>query len=160
MQNPNRDWLVLVGFFVASFAAAAAGSVATAASVQEWYPLLNKPAWNPPAWIFGPVWTLLYALMSIAAWRVWRREGQPGARLALALFFVQLGLNALWSVLFFGLRAPGLALIEILVLWSCLAWLQCAFWRIDRLAGWLWLPYLLWVSFATVLNASLWWLNR
>lgn len=160
MQTTRRDWLALLGFFVASFAAAAAGSVATAAAVQEWYPLLNKPVWNPPAWLFGPVWTLLYALMSIAAWRIWRRESQPGARRALALFFVQLGLNALWSVLFFGLRAPGLALVEILVLWGCLAWLQRAFWRIDRPAGWLWLPYLLWVSFATVLNATLWWLNR
>jgi benzodiazapine receptor len=160
MQNARRDWLALFGFFLASFAAAAAGSIATAASVQEWYPLLNKPAWNPPAWLFGPVWTLLYALMSIAAWRIWCRERQPGARLALAVFFVQLGLNALWSVLFFGLRAPGPALVEIIALWGCLAWLQRSFWRIDRAAGWLWLPYLLWVSFATVLNASLWWLNR
>jgi tryptophan-rich sensory protein len=160
MPNLKRDWIALIGFLTAAFAAAAIGGTATAGSVREWYPLLNKPAWNPPSWVFGPAWTLLYILMSIAAWRIWQRRAQPGARPALWLHGVQLGLNALWSVLFFGLRSPGLALAEIVVLWGCLAWLQLAFWRIDRLAGWLWLPYLLWVTFAAALNAAIFALNR
>jgi translocator protein len=110
--------------------------------------------------VFGPAWTLLYTLMSIAAWRVWRQQDQPGANKALGLFFAQLGLNALWSVLFFGLQQPGLALVEIVLLWSALAIIQRDFWRLDHIAGILWIPYLAWVSFATTLNTAIWWLNR
>jgi len=164
MNTPSttpRRWLELAGFLLASFTAAAIGGRATAESVQTWYPLLTKPAWNPPAWVFGPAWTLLYILMSVAAWRIWqRRDNSPGARRALGLFFTQLAFNALWSVLFFGLQRPDLALAEILLLWLLLLLTQRAFWRIDRVAGWLWLPYLAWVSFATTLNAAIWWLNR
>jgi len=155
-----RSWIALLGFIAAAFTAAAIGGAATASSVREWYPLLTKPAWNPPGWIFGPVWTALYLMMSVAAWRVWQRREQPGAPTALTLFFVQLALNALWSVLFFGLRSPGFALAEIVALWICLVLVQRAFWRLDRAAGWLWLPYLLWVSFAAVLNTAIFALNR
>lgn len=158
--NRTGHWLTLAGFLIASFTAATIGGLATAESVETWYPWLRKPNWNPPAWIFGPVWTLLYALMSIAAWRVWQRRQQPAANRALGLFFVQLGLNALWSVLFFGLQRPDLALAEIIVLWVVLMIILCRFWQIDRAAGWLWLPYVLWVSFATVLNGAIVWLNR
>lgn len=152
--------LPLAGFLVASFFTAALGSLATARSVGTWYPGLNKPAWNPPAWVFGPVWTALYILMALAAWLVWRRAEKQAARTILVWYGVQLALNALWSVLFFGLQRPGLAFVEIIILWAVLAGLLAHFWRAHRLAGALWAPYVAWVSFATVLNGSLWWLNR
>ena len=160
MKMNRKSGLVLVGFLLASFSAAAIGGYATAESVRTWYPLLNKPTWNPPAWVFGPAWTLLYTLMSIAAWRVWRQRDQPSAAAALGLFFAQLGLNAFWSVLFFGLHKPQWALAEIIAMWLLLAVIQRAFWRIDRIAGILWIPYLAWVSFATALNGTIVWLNR
>ncbi len=150
----------LVVFLAASFTAATVGGLATAESVKTWYPLLNKPDWNPPPWIFGPVWTALYVMMSIAAWRVYQKRNTQGANVTLALFFIQLCLNALWSILFFGLHSPGFALIEILILWGLLFNLQLRFWTLDRIAGWLWLPYLLWVTFASILNGTIWWLNR
>lgn len=153
-------WLVLLGFFAATFAAAALGSAATTTSVGTWYADLAKPTWNPPRWIFGPVWTVLYIFMAVAGWRVWRHHENPGTRPALVWFFVQLALNSLWSFLFFGLRRPDLALIEIFVLLTALVVLQLKFWRIDRVAGVLWVPYVAWVSFASVLNATVWWLNR
>jgi benzodiazapine receptor len=156
----TQRWLMLAAFLLAAFAAAGLGGYATAESVTTWYPTLIKPSWNPPAWIFGPVWTLLYVLMSVAAWRIWLRRDRPDADRALALFFIQLGLNALWSVLFFGLQSPGLALIDVIILWLLLFSIRRRFRSIDPIAGWLWLPYLLWVSFATVLNATIVWLNR
>ncbi len=155
-----RSALALPLFILATFLAGGIGSWATFESVRTWYPTLVKPSWNPPSWIFGPVWTTLYVLMSIAVWRVWRRrEGAAALRLALA-YGGHLVLNALWSILFFGLHRPALALAEILVLWGVLAAFQRLLWREDRIAAALWAPYLLWVSFATVLNATLWWLNR
>ena len=134
---------------------------ATSRGVAEWYPTLTKPAFNPPAWVFGPVWTALYIMMGVATFLVWRRglDGE-GVRTALVVFAVHLALNGLWSVLFFGLHAPGWALIEIVLLWAAIALTIVLFWRITPWAGALLLPYWAWVSFATVLNASLWWLNR
>lgn len=154
----NR-WIALGLFLLGSFTAAAIGGYATFESVRTWYPTLVKPSWNPPAALFGPVWTVLYAAMSVAAWRIWLHRELTGARPALRLFFVSLGLNALWSVLFFGLHRPGVALLEILLLWASLVALQFRFARLDPVAGWLWAPYLAWVSFATVLNAAIWRLN-
>jgi tryptophan-rich sensory protein len=151
---PSRTWLPLAGFIGAAFAAGAVGSWATFTSVGTWYPLLQKPSWNPPPWLFGPVWTLLYVLMGVAAWRAWR-TGVPAARRGAAVFVIQLGVNALWSVLFFGLRQPAWALGDIAALWLLLAWLQVRFSRADRWAGILWLPYLLWVTFAAFLNAAI-----
>ncbi len=112
-----------------------------------------KPEWNPPNWIFGPVWTTLYVLMGVAIWRAWRTGS--AARPLVIGYFVQLGFNTLWSVLFFGHKQPVWALVDIVVLWGLLAWLQAGLWRTDRLAGWLWMPYLLWVSFAMALNAAI-----
>jgi tryptophan-rich sensory protein len=155
----NR-WAALLLFLLASFTAAAIGGQATAGAVRSWYPTLAKPGWNPPAAVFAPVWTLLYVAMSVAAWRVWLRRDRPGAWPALRLFFVTLGLNALWSVLFFGLHRPGWALVEILLFWCSLVAVLGRFRRLDAIAGWLWVPYVAWVSFATVLNAAIWWLNR
>ena len=135
------------------------GGIVTGSSVKTWYPTLNKPSWNPPAWLFGPVWTALYAMMGLASWRVWRRQS-PASRRALGWYGVQLGLNSLWSILFFGMRQPGLALAEIVVMWAAILITAIKFARLDRLAGVLMIPYQLWVSFATALNGAIWWLNR
>lgn len=125
----------------------------------EWYLQLNKPAWNPPSWLFGPVWSALYLMMAVAAWLVWRTGGFSVQRGPLVFFLVQLGLNALWTPLFFGLHRPGLAFVEILLLWVSICLTAAAFFRVRRLAGWLLLPYLAWVSFASVLNFTLWRMN-
>lgn len=137
----------------AAFAAGAIGSAATFENVRAWYPTLTKPSWNPPNWIFAPVWTTLYVLMGTAAWRVWRTG--PAARPLIVGYFVQLLSNALWSILFFGLKQPAWALVDIMILWGLLVWLLVNFWRTDRLAGVLWLPYVLWVTFATALNTAI-----
>lgn len=152
-------WLALALFIFAAFAIAAVGGWATASSVTTWYLTLIKPSWNPPSWLFAPVWSVLYLLMAVAAWRVWLRREQPGARLVLRFWFAQLALNAFWSLLFFGLRSPGAALAEIVLLWLTLAWLQVQFFRNDRLAALLWAPYLGWVTFAAGLNLTIWRLN-
>jgi translocator protein len=152
-------WLVLIGFLALCFGVAAVGSVFTSSAMPEWYMSLEKPAFNPPSWVFGPVWTLLYAMMAVAAWLVWREAGFGGATAALTLFFIQLALNLAWSGIFFGLRQPGWALVEIVVLWAAILATMVLFFRHSTLAGWLLVPYLLWVSFASVLNAALWRLN-
>jgi tryptophan-rich sensory protein len=155
MTSPrSRQVLALIGFIGAAFIAGAIGSWATFPSVRDWFPLLLKPAWNPPGWLFAPVWTTLYVLMGVAIWRAWRAGGPAAPRLV-RLYFVQLFFNALWSVLFFGLRQPAWALADIFVLWGLLVWLQAGLWRSDRAAGALWLPYVLWVGFATALNAAI-----
>lgn len=151
-----RSALVLAGWLALSFGAAALGSVFMPG---EWYAGLRKPSWNPPNWIFGPVWTALYILMAVAAWLVWRRAGWSGARTALVLFLAQLFLNALWSPLFFGLKNPLLALVDLVLLWLALLLTLVAFWKIRKLAGALLLPYVAWVTFAGALNFALWRLN-
>jgi len=134
---------------------------ATAQGVRDWYPALIKPPFNPPAWVFGPVWTLLYVLMGVAFFLVWRRVSVSAtARGAMAGYGIQLFLNFVWSFLFFWAEAPGWALLEILLLWLALAWTVVRFFRESRWAGWLMMPYLAWVTFASVLNASIWFLNR
>lgn len=139
-----------------AFSAASLGAVFTPGA---WYQALHKPSWNPPSWIFGPVWTALYASMGIAAWLVWRRGGWRRQRRALSLFVVQLALNAAWTPIFFGWHAMGIAFVEIVVLWIAIAATLVAFWREHTLAGVLLLPYLAWVSFAAVLNFTVWRLN-
>jgi benzodiazapine receptor len=162
MKAQKSNIVALVIALVAPFVVAAIGSIATGSSVSTWYPTLNKPAWNPPAWVFGPVWTLLYLMMGIASWLVWQKRAQNEAqvRRALGWYGLQLGLNLVWSVIFFGLRQVGLALIEIVALWSTLTITIVKFGRIRRAAAGLLLPYLLWTTFATALNAAIWWLNR
>lgn len=125
----------------------------------EWYASLAKPAWTPPSAVFAPVWTVLYVLMGIAAWLVWRQSGFSGATGPLVLFIVQLGLNALWSYLFFGAHAPALAFFEIVVLFIVILLTLIGFWKVWPLAGALLLPYLCWVGFASALNFQLWRLN-
>jgi len=153
-------WLVLPGLIVVTLSAGALGGIATASSVGSWYQTIAKPSWNPPSWVFGPVWTTLYILMAIAAWRIWQKTDAPGRVSALRWFWLQLVLNTAWSFLFFGLRNPGLAFIEILFIWTAIIVTLVKFSRIDRLAAALWSPYVAWVSFATVLNGTIWWLNR
>ena len=151
--------LALAIFLALTFAAAGIGGAVTADSVRSWYPTLVKPSFNPPNWVFAPVWSLLYALMAVAAWRVWRVAGLRLSAPALAAFAVQLVLNVCWSLVFFGLQAIGAALVEIVVLLASIVATMALFWGHDRIAGLLFIPYVAWVSFATVLNASLWWLN-
>lgn len=154
----NQQIAGFAAWLAATFAAAAIGA---AASVQAgpFYMQLVRPAWAPPPGLFGPVWTILYALMGIAAWLVWRVDGFRGARTALTLFLVQLALNALWSWLFFGWHRGGLAFADIVVLWALVVATLVAFWRIRPLAGALLVPYLLWVAFACALNHAVWQLN-
>lgn len=135
--------------------------VVTARGVREWYPSLVKPSFNPPDWVFGPTWTVLYVLMGIAAFLVWQKGwDESGVKAALALYVVQLILNGLWSILFFGIQSPGWAFGEILLLWLCILATLVLFWRVTHVAGMLLLPYAAWVTFAAVLNGSIWILNR
>lgn len=156
----SSRWLPLGFFLILTFAAGGIGAIATASSADTWYQALRKPAWTPPDWIFGPVWTLLYVAMAVAAWRVWRIGGAADARHTFRLFGAQLALNALWSILFFGLQRPGAALIDVIALWLVLIRLLVRFRSADAIAGWLWTPYVLWVSYAVLLNAAVWELNR
>lgn len=143
-------WLALC------FGAAALGSFFTPG---EWYASLNKPAWNPPGWVFGPVWTALYAMMAVAAWLVWKRGGFAARPVPLTLFLGQLALNAAWTPLFFGLQRPDLAFAVVLTLWVAIVATLAAFRPVSRPAAWLLAPYLAWVSFASVLNGVLWRMN-
>lgn len=136
-----------------------AGTVGSRYMPGAWYASLAKPSWNPPDAIFAPVWILLYVLMGVAAWLVWRRAGFRGAGTALGLFVVHLILNALWSYLFFGLHRPDWALVDIVALWLAILVVTILFWRRHQVAGALLLPYLAWVGFATLLNFTLWRLN-
>ena len=151
-------WPGLPVWILVCFLAPALGYSASATG--EWYRQLQKPSWNPPGWLFGPVWTTLYLMMAVAAWLVWRRGGFAARRPALLLFLTQLALNALWTPLFFGLRSPGLALVDIVLLWAVLVATGVAFARVHRGAALLLAPYLAWVSFASFLNYTIWSLNR
>jgi tryptophan-rich sensory protein len=150
--------LGLVGWLLMAFATAAVGGLASANS-GEFYRELVRPSWAPPGWLFGPVWSVLYALMGIAAWLVWRARGFAGARNTLSIFIIQLVVNALWTWLFFVWRLGGVAFIEILVLWVLILITTSLFWQVNRIAGALLLPYLAWVSFAAALTLSTWQLN-
>ena len=160
MSSRPNDYLLLGASLILCIVAAVVGGIVTAASVQTWYQTIQKPSWNPPDGLFGPVWTILYLLMAVALWRVWRLGwGESGVRLAVTLFVLQLGLNVLWSFVFFGLRQPGWAFLEIVVLWGFILATLISFYRLERLAGVLLVPYLAWVTFATVLNGAVWRLN-
>ncbi len=154
--NGPAAWIGLGFWLVVTFIAALIGS---RFQPGEWYIGLTKPALTPPAWVFGPVWTLLYAMMAVVAWLVWRRYGFTDAIVPLGLFLGQLALNCLWSYLFFGLQRPELAFLDIIALWLAILATFVAFWHCHQLAGLLLLPYLLWVSFATYLNFQFWQLN-
>ena len=150
---------VFAGFLAICVAAGALGGLATSAKIPTWYASINKPSWNPPSWVFAPVWTTLYILMGIAGWLVWRQSRSLQSR-ALFWFWIQLALNTVWSFVFFGLERPGLAFAEIVVLWLAIVATVVAFRQWSGTAALLLVPYLGWVSFAAFLNFTIWRLNR
>ena len=149
----------LLGFLALCLIVSGIGGAITATSVDTWYQTLQKPTFNPPDWVFAPVWNTLYILMAIAGWRVWIQGRSTIRRRALIIFAIQLGFNLAWSFLFFGLQRIDWALANVLVLLLFIIINNNQFWRVDRLAGVLFGPYVLWVVYATFLNASLWLLN-
>ena len=158
-RRSRFDWRLPVSILIPQ-AVGVSSAFATMSGVRSWYPELTKPFFTPPAWVFGPAWTILYLLMGVALWLVWRRLGEePRARRALGAFAVQLLLNGAWSVLFFGVRAPGIAFLEIIFLWSAITVTVAWFRPVSRGAAALLVPYWLWVGFATLLNGSIWYLN-
>lgn len=161
IKRNDHQGLVSAAVSVAlALGAGVIGGVATASSVTTWYAGLNKPAFNPPNAVFAPVWTTLYVLMALAAWRVWRAPGPDRERrTALAVYGLQLVLNLAWSLIFFGLRAPGIALAEVAALLVAVIACAACFWRVDRIAGLMLLPYAAWVAFASALNFEIWRLN-
>ena len=144
---------LVVGYF---------SGMVTRSAIVTWYPTLVKPSFNPPNWICAPVWSMLYVMMGVAAGLVWNRIDfdKEVVKKALLFFAIQLALNALWSYLFFGLKNPMLAGVEIILLWLMIFETFTKFVKINKIAGYLFIPYILWVSFAMVLNGSIWWLNR
>lgn len=158
----KKNISIILGAVVSIFIAQMAGVIGsffTTSSIQSWYVFLEKPAFAPPNWLFAPAWITLYTLMGLAAFLVWRKRNLAGAKLALWLYGVHLGFNALWSVIFFGLKNPGLAFLEILVLLILIVVVAVKFFRIEKIAGFLFIPYILWVTFAAVLNFAIWQLN-
>jgi tryptophan-rich sensory protein len=150
----------LLSYLAMCFVVAAVGGKITAPAIPGWYADLNKPSWNPPNWIFAPVWSSLYAMMAVAAWNTWNRLGGDWTAPPLRLFMMQLGLNLGWTAIFFGAKRPGLAFAEILVLWAAIAATVVRFWQTSIVAGLLMTPYLAWVSFASALNLAVWHRNR
>jgi tryptophan-rich sensory protein len=160
MPPSLRRFLPPLLFTLLSNSAGLIGSIFTASSIPTWYATLVKPSFNPPSWVFGPVWTLLYTLMGLAAFLVWKRGWKKlEVKSALLVFGIQLTLNALWSIIFFGMKELGIALGEIALMWLAIVATIRAFARLDRRAAWLLAPYLAWVTFAATLNYALWTLN-
>jgi translocator protein len=151
-----KEWLGLLVSLVTCFAVAGLGSLATTPNIPTWYATLNKPTWTPPNWAFGPVWTVLYGMMAVAVWLVWRKAGW---NMAVTIFAVQLALNLAWSFIFFGFHQPGLAFLEIVMLWLAIAATVLMFFQVSPVAASLLIPYLLWVSYAAALNFAIWRLN-
>ncbi len=159
MNKRLNKWLSLTFCIGICLVVQAIASMLTVVSVNDWYQTLEKPSWTPPGWVFGPVWTYLYLSMGVAVWLVWEQRESQNIKPALILFGVQLILNALWSGLFFAMQNIGAAFIEIVFLWGSILLTMILFWKIQRIAGWLFIPYLLWVSYAASLTFALWRLN-
>ncbi len=152
-KNMNSNFVQLIAAILICQIAGALGAIFTAKAIPSWYMTLRRPSFNPPNWIFGPVWTILYTLMGIALYRVWKLDpATSGRTMGLTLFFIQLALNALWTPLFFGLHALWLAFAEILFMWAAIALTLFQFNSLDPVTTWLLAPYLAWVSFASILN--------
>ena len=162
-MNDNEDGKahfnrrILYAFLIGTLVVGLTASVFTEPNIAGWYAALTKPSFNPPNWIFAPVWTALYVAMAVAAWRVWRVAGVMSV--TLTLYFLQLTLNFAWSLIFFAQHLIEIALLDIIALWIAILATSIAFFRIDRVAGLLMLPYLAWVSFASALNYEIWQLN-
>lgn len=156
----NNSWITLIIFILLCEAVGIAGSFFTISNIPGWYAGLVKPSFNPPSWIFGPVWTTLYLLMGIAGYLLWRKRGEiPQAKKAFAWFFIQLALNSIWTPIFFGAHRLGVAFGEIVLLWIAILVTIAIFWRAIKSAALLLIPYAVWVTFAAVLNFALWRLN-
>jgi translocator protein len=155
-QRKTPQIAALFAWLALTFCASAS---AVFVKTDGWYAEVAKPGWNPPSWVFGPVWTALYMMMALAAWLVWRRGGWKAQRGPLTLYLVQLTLNALWTPLFFGLHRPDLAFFEIVILAVAIYGTVMVFWRVKRVAALLLVPYALWTTFAAVLNFTIWRLN-
>jgi translocator protein len=153
------EWLGLIIILGVCFAVAAVGGAATSPEIPNWYRTLTKPSWTPPNWLFGPVWTVLYALMAVAAWLVWKRAGWQGSGGALTIFAVHLALNLAWSIIFFKFHLTGWAFAEILVLWVAIVVTMVKFAPFSTVAAILFVPYLIWVSYASALNFAVWKMN-
>lgn len=166
-SNPKKSisWLPLIGFVLLCNLIGILGSLFTFSSISEWYVYLQKPFFSPPNWVFGPVWTLLYIMMGVSAYLVWKaRSSGSGQTLgannrALSVFAIQLALNCLWSILFFGLKSPMFAFLDIVLLWISIVYVFKLFYPIEKKAAYLLIPYLLWVSFASLLNLAIWVMN-
>jgi len=159
VQDAIRPLIGFAVFLALTLAISMIGGAVTATSVGTWYQDLAKPFFNPPDWVFAPVWSTLFLLMAVAAWRVWRLGGVKVRFRELSVFGFQLALNLGWSVLFFGLRMPSWAFIEMILLFAAIIWMVWSFWHCDQWAGMLLLPYAVWVGFALLLNGSIWYLN-
>jgi benzodiazapine receptor len=146
---------VLFGFLALNLVISALGGTLTAQSIATWYPTLAKPSFNPPDWLFAPVWSLLYLMMAVAAWQVWRVAGWRKGGQSIALYIFQLIVNLAWSALFFGLQRPDLALIDCLLLLVLIVFTALSFWRHDNWAALLMIPYAAWVAFAALLNSAI-----
>ena len=155
----SAHWIGLLIIVTICLGAGGLGAAATTPEIDGWYMTIEKPSWNPPDYIFGPVWATLYIMMAVAAWLVWKPEGFKGAATTLTLFAAQLGLNVAWSWIFFGMHQPGWAFVEIVILWLAIVATTIAFFQKSKIAGGLMVPYLAWVSFASVLNFAIWRLN-
>lgn len=159
MKRDFVQWFMLAGLLVLCFAAAAIGARLTSVGLPEWYATLEKPSWTPPNQAFPAVWTLLYILMALAAWLVWRRRGVRGAWLPLGLWLLQLALNVAWSGAFFALQSPRAGLVVVFLLWWAILATALSFGSVSRVAGGLLVPYLLWVTYAAGLNFAIWRMN-
>lgn len=152
--------LMLGVFLLLCFGVAGISSWITSPQISDWYATISKPAWTPPSWVFGPVWTTLYAMMAVAGWRIWLLAPSAGRTWALGLFAIQLALNFAWSPTFFALHRLGLSVGIIVALWLAIGGFVIAAWPLSRTAAWLFVPYWVWVSFASALNLAIWRLNR
>lgn len=160
MKIKTGKWWRLCLFLLATVFIQIIGAVFTNSSVSTWYPTLKKAAWNPPGWIFGPVWTVLYFLIAIAGWLLYLCPHSQKRSKALAIYWIQLSINGLWSYLFFYLQSPLLGLLDILTLLSLIGWALYLYWPLSRPAFFIFIPYFLWTLYATTLNGAIWILNR
>jgi translocator protein len=159
VMSNKGDWVGLVVSILICFAVAGLGSLATIPEIPNWYQTIKKPAWTPPNWLFGPVWTVLYLAMAVAAWLVWKRAGFETNSGALWLFVIQLALNLAWSFIFFKFHNPAWALVDIVLLWLAILATAVKFAGVSSAAALLLVPYLIWVTYAAALNFAIWRMN-
>ena len=159
-ESGRRAGLIALAAFIGAtlFVYVVSGLV-TASSVGGWYQTLTRPSFNPPDWVFAPVWSALYLMIAAAGWMAWRRTRNHQRRRVVTAWGLQLALNFLWAVLFFGLHWVGIALIDIVLLWAAILWTIVVFWPVERIAALLLIPYAVWVAFAIALNGAIWGLN-